>query len=76
MYYFRGKTPKLVLTPLKKTNSHIFKKAIFSKNFVNINTHIIKCNAGEKIKYIFLNFLLNEKLDLDFFFFKCADFTR
>ena len=27
--------------------------AIFSNFFVNINTHIIRCNAGEKIKSIF-----------------------
>ena len=27
--------------------------AIFSNFFVNINTHIIRCNAGEKIKSFF-----------------------
>jgi hypothetical protein len=27
--------------------------AIFSNFFVNINTHIIRCNAGEKITSIF-----------------------
>ena len=53
MPYFRGKLPKYVLTPLKKTSYHIFKMGIFSKFFVDIMTHIIGWNAGKRIKPTF-----------------------
>ena len=61
MHHFRGKIPKYVLTPQKKTSCHIFNMAIFSKLFGDIISHIIRWNAGKKINW-FLNFLLNKKL--------------
>ena len=60
MHHFRGKIPKYVLTPQKETSSPIFKIAIFSKFFGNFMSHIIRLNAGKRIKH-FLNFSLNRK---------------
>ena len=53
VHLFRGISPKWVLNPQKETSCHIFNMAIFSNFFVDINTHIIRCNAGEKMKSIF-----------------------
>ena len=41
---------------------------IFSNFFVNINTHIIRCNAGEKIKSIFELFI-KQKIGIRFLLF-------
>ena len=58
MHHFKGKIPKYVLTPLKKNGCHIFKIAIFSKFFGDVMNHIIRENAGEKIKRILVVFQL------------------
>ena len=58
MHHFRGKIPKYILTPLKKNGCHIFKIAIFSKFFGDVMNHIIRENAGEKIKRILVVFQL------------------
>ena len=42
MCHFRGKIPKYVLTPQKKTSCHIFKMAIFSKLFGDFMSHITR----------------------------------
>ena len=44
---------KWIFKPQKETSCHTFKMTIFSKFFVDIMTHIIRWNAGEKIKSIF-----------------------
>ena len=41
--------PKWVLTPQKETSSHIFKRAIFSKKFGDLISHIIRLYAGKVI---------------------------
>ena len=63
MHHFRGKIPKQVLTPQKKTSCHTFKMTIFSKFFVDVMTHIIRENAGKRMKY-FLNFSLIKIVNL------------
>ena len=49
-----------VLIPQNETSSPIFKTTIFSKFFGNFMSHIIRLNAGKRIKH-FLNFSLNRK---------------
>ena len=51
-----------VLTPQWKTSCHIFKMAIFSKFFVDVMTHIIKDNAGKRIK-LFLELFINKNYE-------------
>jgi hypothetical protein len=43
--------------------------AIFSKFFGDVMSHIIRYNAGEKLKLI-LEILLNKKLNLNLYFFQ------
>ena len=50
MHHFRAILPKWVLTPQKETSSRVFKMAIFSKFFLTFISHIIRYNAGKKIK--------------------------
>ena len=50
MHVFRGISPKCVFTPQKETSCHIFKMAIFSKNFGNLMTYNIREYAGKKIE--------------------------
>jgi hypothetical protein len=48
--------------PQREISSHIFKMAIFSKFFDDFLSHIMRLNAGNKIKY-FLKFSLKEQLN-------------
>ena len=56
--HFRGKMPKYVLTPQKKTGCHIFKLDIFSKFFVAVMTHKLTYDAGKRIKLFLIIFQL------------------
>ena len=57
MLLLGGISPKCDLTPQKETGYYIFKMTIFSKFFGNVMTHIIRENAGKRIKYFFELFI-------------------
>ena len=68
MHHFRSRITKQVLIAQKKTICHVLKMGIFKKFFGDVMSHLIRLNAGEKMKMISELFISKKLIQVCIFF--------